>query len=104
MKKIVINLWKILQHFLVITNFKKFLKSKEIRIFYAGALSGDNGGPYVKINRIKTFFPKHYFNFNLVYILSNALFLMPNSIKFLKKLKITLILNQNGVFYPGWFK
>ena len=103
MKDFVIKCWKILQHFFVTININSIYKSKSIKIFYGGAVSGNNGGQFVKIKRIKQYFPKHYINFNLVYILSNAIFLKPNSINILKKSKIPIILNQNGVFYPGWY-
>ena len=103
MKDFVIKYWKILQHFFVTININSIYKSKSIKIFYGGAISGNNGGQFVKIKRIKQYFPKHYINFNLVYILSNAIFLKPNSINVLKKSKIPIILNQNGVFYPGWY-
>tara|TARA_B100000242_G_scaffold285049_1_gene249023 strand:+ start:355 stop:1464 length:1110 start_codon:yes stop_codon:yes gene_type:complete len=102
-KKQIITLWKILQHFFVLINFSKIIKSKKIKIFYAGAISGNYGGSFVKIKRIKEFYPKSYLSFNLVYILSNAIFVIPQSISYLKKNKIPIILNQNGVFYSGWY-
>ena len=37
------------------------------------------------------------------YIFYQTQFLKPNSINVLKKSKIPIILNQNGVFYPGWY-
>ena len=43
-------------------------------------------------------------SFNVAYILSNAIFITTNAIKFLKKNKIPIILNQNGVFYSGWYQ
>ncbi len=86
-KKQIITLWKILQHFFVLINFSKIIKSKKIKIFYAGAISGNYGGSFVKIKRIKEFYPKSYLSFNLVYILSNAIFVIPQSISYLKKIK-----------------
>ena len=103
-KNIFINLWKVIHHIFVVINFNLIFKSEKIKIFYAGAISGHIGGPFVKIRRIKNFFPKQYLSFNLVYILSNAIFLMPKSIQMLKRLNIPIILNQNGVFYPGWYQ
>ena len=85
-KNIFINLWKVIHHIFVVINFNLIFKSKKIKIFYAGAISGNIGGPFVKIGRIKNFFPKQYISFNLVYILSNAIFLMPKSIQMLKGL------------------
>ena len=48
-------------------------------------------------------FPEHRFNFNLVYTLSNTPYLSEQALRHIKKKNIPLVLNQNGVFYPGWF-
>ncbi len=104
MKDLIIKLWKILQHVFVTININSIYKSRSVKIFYGGAISGNYGGPFVKIKRIRQYFPKYYINFNLVYILSNAIFLKPCSINSLKKSNIPIILNQNGIFYSGWYK
>ena len=41
--------------------------------------------------------------YNIVYLLSNAPYLTPGALKQLKKHNIPVVLNQNGVFYSGWY-
>ena len=92
-------------NFLIITiNPNLLITKNEPKIFYGGARKGDLGGPLVKIKKLTKFFPEKKYGFNLVYLLSNNHFLSENSLKLLKKKKLPIILNQNGVFYPGWFK
>ncbi len=62
------------------------------------------GGPYLKIKKLQKFFPENKREFNLTYTLSNSPKLTGWSINILKKRNIPLILNQNGVFYPSWYK
>lgn len=73
------------------------------RLYYGGARSGNLGGPLVKVKRLQQFFPQHRWNYNLVYLLSNAPYLPSASLDWLKKFNIPLVLNQNGVFYSGWY-
>lgn len=73
------------------------------RVFYGGALSGDGGGPLVKVARLKEHFPEHRWRFNLVYALSNAPYLPRAALVLLRARGIPIVLNQNGVFYPGWY-
>ena len=92
---------------LVFINF--YFKNKHRRdlideIFYAGAETRNVGGPYLKIQKLKKFFPENIWKFNIIYVLSNSPKLNDWSIKLIKKRKIPLILNQNGVFYPAWYK
>ncbi len=103
MKNTIIYIWKLVQHFIILLNFRGNKKSNQIKIFYSGAISGNYGGAYVKLQRMKHFFPKYYFKFNIVYTLSNAIYLFAKSINYLKKSNIPVILNQNGVFYSGWY-
>ena len=85
--------------------FRNFiLKTNTPNIFYAGAKKGNIGGPFTKTKKLNHFFPEHKFKFNIVYVLSNFPFLSTNSISLLKRQKIPMILNQNGVFYSAWFK
>lgn len=79
--------------------------SKDVipHVFYGGARAGNIGGPLVKIKRLQQFFPEHLLNYNLVYALSNAAYLSPFALRLLSKKNIPLVLNQNGVFYPGWY-
>ena len=62
-----------------------------------------NLGGTKQIKRLKEIFKSSYFKFNLVYVLSNAPYLNNLSIKLLKYLKIPIVLNQNGLFYPAWY-
>ncbi len=92
-------------NYLIITANQNLLSIKnEPKIFYGGARKGEHGGPLVKIKKLTKFFPEKRYRFNLVYLLSNNNFLSENSLKLLKRKKLPIILNQNGVFYPGWFK
>ncbi|OGT89667.1 MAG: hypothetical protein A2286_10595 [Gammaproteobacteria bacterium RIFOXYA12_FULL_61_12] len=74
-----------------------------IRLFYGGAHGGDLGGPQVKIKRLSEFFPTSRWQYNVAYLLSNAPYLSAVAIDWLKMRRIPVVLNQNGVFYPGWF-
>ncbi len=73
------------------------------RVFYGGARAGNVGGPLVKVKRLKEFFPEHRWTYNLVYTLSNAPYLPTAALDWLRLRKIPIVLNQNGVFYPGWY-
>lgn len=72
-------------------------------VFYGGACSGNVGGPLVKLQRLQRFFPEHYFNYNLIYGLSNSPHLHASVFSLLRRKRIPFVLNQNGIFYPGWF-
>lgn len=86
-------------------NFSNDYKEIKVpKVYYAGAIKGDFGGPYVKIKKLNNFFPEVKSQFNIVYALSNSPNLTLRTINILKKKKIPLILNQNGVFYPSWYK
>ncbi len=103
-KKCLYLLWR--QCIMICIIFNRFKNNSNYKpnIFYAGAIKGDNGGPLVKIKKLKKYFPEFIYNFNIVYLLSNNQHLNNTSLKILKKRKIPIILNQNGVFYPSWFK
>lgn len=73
------------------------------RVFYGGARSGSLGGPLVKVKRLQRYFPQYTYRYNLVYALSNAPYLPPAALNALSRRNVPLVLNQNGVFYPGWF-
>lgn len=73
------------------------------RLFYGGAQSGHIGGPLVKVKRLSEYFPESKWQYNLVYLLSNAPYLSSVALEWLKRRKIPIVLNQNGVFYPGWY-
>ena len=96
-KNIFIFFYKFLKLLKVVINLFLYKKKDSINVFYGGARSGNIGGPLVKANRLKTYFPEEL-NFNIIYILSNANYLNKLSIKILKSNNFPIILNQNGVF------
>ncbi len=61
------------------------------------------GGPLVKIKRLNFFFPEYLWNYNLAYLISNAPYLGRNTLIDLKYKNVPIVLNQNGVFYSGWY-
>lgn len=73
------------------------------RVNYGGAIAGDVGGPLVKIARLGAHFPEHRFGYNIVYALSNAPYLPQFALDLLKRRRIPIVHNQNGVFYAGWY-
>jgi len=78
-------------------------RRSEIKVFYGGAQAKDLGGPGVKIKRLSRFFPLNVWRFNLIYLLSNAPYLSSVALWGYKKFNFRIVLNQNGVFYPGWY-
>ncbi len=85
-------------------SFKKDKNNKSASLYFAGAEIGNIGGPYLKIKKLKKIFPENKRQFNLIYALSNSPKLTNWSINLIAKRNIPLILNQNGVFYPSWYK
>ena len=73
------------------------------RIYFAGARSGNLGGTLVKIKRLQEYFPQNAYFYNVVYALSNAPYLSPFALSWLSRWKVPIVLNQNGVFYAGWY-
>lgn len=102
MKKFIISVYKFIRGIQVFISFKNNNK-KKIITFYGGAISGNIGGTLVKIKRLKRFFPENNFSFNIVYVLSNSVYLPLFALKILKKRNIPIVHNQNGVFYPSWY-
>ena len=84
-------------------NYKKIKKTK-LKVFFSGARSGNYGGPLVKVKRLKQEFSEFFLNYNLLYVLSNAPYLPEYSYRLVKKNKIPIVLNQNGVFYEAWYQ
>ena len=74
-----------------------------LRLFYGGARAGDVGGPLVKLQRLNAYFPEHRWNYNLVYLLSNAPYLPDIALRILQRRRVPTVVNQNGVFYHGWY-
>ena len=106
-KTLIKKIWTFKENIKVIYNyFFNFYQyyPKSHRLYYGGCPKGDIGGPSVKIQKLDKIFPEYNWNFNTVYLLSNSIYLSPLSINLLKKKKFPILLNQNGVFYPEWFK
>ncbi len=87
-----------------ISLFKFKNNNKFPKLYYGGAREGDKGGPLVKTKKLKRYFPEYNLSFNIVYLQSNAIYLYDSTIECLKHNNFSLILNQNGVFYPAWFE
>ena len=83
--------------------FLNFGNYTTTRVFYGGAYKGNAGGTLVKIKRLSLYFKEYNFTFNTVYVLSNSPYLPTYALNHLKKKKIPIIHNQNGVFYPSWY-
>lgn len=75
-----------------------------IRVFYGGARPGDVGGPLVKVKRLREAFPESWWRYSVVYTLSNTPYLPDIALSLLKFQGVPIVHNQNGVFYPAWFK
>jgi len=75
-----------------------------VRVFYAGARPGDLGGPMVKIKRLRATFPESWWRYSVVYTLSNTPYLPDVAIWLLRRRGVPIVHNQDGVFYPAWFR
>jgi len=75
----------------------------KLAVSYAGARSGDFGGTLVKVQLLQQRFPEHAVGFSLLYVLSNAIYLPQFVLDRVKDAGVPIVLNQNGVFYPGWY-
>lgn len=75
----------------------------DVAVYYGGARKGDSGGPLVKVKRLTQYFPEVRRGFNVAYLLSNAPYLPAFALAALKSVKIPIVYNQNGVFYPAWY-
>lgn len=79
----------------------------EIAVFYGHRRLPDPGDPVeggmVKFQRLQTVFPNRPRDFNLLYLGSSSL---PGDeqavIRLAKKRRAPIVVNQNGVAYPGW--
>lgn len=104
-KKNVLYLWKfILWIYCFICAYKSSKRfSRNPKIFYGGARKGNLGGPLVKLSKLKEFFPEKFSDFNLIYLLSNAIYLPRKTIEMFGARSIPIVLNQNGVYSPSWY-
>ncbi len=103
-KELIINIWKFYLFLKVLIFAKKGYKKNSPRIFYGGARKGDIGGPVVKIKKLSKYFCEGNTTFNIAYLTSNNSFLSKRTLDLLNQKKIPIILNQNGVYYPAWYK
>lgn len=102
-KKLLRTVWSAAQTMSVLASVLTAGRHGPVRLFYGGARSGNLGGPQVKIKRLTKYFPESRWHYNVAYILSNAPYLSATAIDWLKMRSIPIVLNQNGVFYPGWY-
>lgn len=79
-------------------------KIKRNGVFYGGIPIESSGGPYQKIRLLKRFLGEQKLNFKCIYILSGSLRIPLYILKIYKLLNVKIIINQNGVFYPMWYK
>ncbi|MGN6573789.1 MAG: glycosyltransferase family 4 protein [Pseudolabrys sp.] len=78
-------------------------RDRALHIFYGGARAGDFGGTLVKVRLLQQRFPERRAGFSLLYMLSNAIYLPPFAVDRVRAAGVPIVLNQNGVFYPGWY-
>jgi glycosyltransferase involved in cell wall biosynthesis len=104
-KNFALMIWIICINFLVKRNSRIVTDENRstIRVFFAGAIPGSRGGPRVKMNRLQVRFGQGVKNFDLLYCLSNYPYVNHSSIRSVKARGTPIILNQNGVYFPGWF-
>jgi glycosyltransferase involved in cell wall biosynthesis len=89
--------------FVVLVKAKSNDTNSKIKIYYGGAFKGDLGGPLVKVKRLTQNYPEHHYDFNLLYCLSNFPYLSKRSLEIIKRKNIPIVLNQNGVYFSGWY-
>lgn len=77
-------------------------KSTVPKVNYGGARGGFKGGPQVKMQLLQQLFPESKNEYNILYLLSGALYMPKCALRRLKDRGVKIILNQNGVFYPAW--
>lgn len=103
-KDLLTYLWTITQFLIVCLTYFSSGKMGEIKLYLGGARKGNIGGSKVKLQRLKSFYKITHISYNLVYLLSNSQFLSHKSLKKIKSRNIPIVLNQNGVFYPSWYR
>ena len=75
----------------------------KLAVFYGGARPGDLGGTLVKVRLLQSRFPEYRLGFSLLYVLSNGIYLPQFVVDRVRAAGVPVVLNQNGVFYPGWY-
>lgn len=105
-KKILLNIFNINISIILILKLFKILPStykNKVKVFFGGARIGDIGGTLTKIKKLKNYYGESLFNFNIVYLMSNTPYLNNFNLLLINKLKIPILHNQNGLFYPSWY-
>jgi glycosyltransferase involved in cell wall biosynthesis len=99
------HVWKIIVNYVFAILIARLGRNVNIhpRVYFAGALSGNRGGPRVKLTRLVNRFPQHTRDFNLVYCLSNFPYLNQKTLTKIRSRRIPIVLNQNGVYFPSWY-
>lgn len=103
-KVVLIYIWKfgLELRIYVSTKFVGNRVYSEPRINFAGAISGNRGGPRVKVQYLRSHFSESHLRFNLIYVLSNYPYLTDRAIALAKGAAIPIVTNQNGVYHSGW--
>lgn len=78
-------------------------RRRTLAVYYGGARKGDSGGPLVKVKRLNQYFPERRWGFNVAYLLSNMPYLPTFALTALKRARVPIVYNQNGVFYQAWY-
>jgi glycosyltransferase involved in cell wall biosynthesis len=78
-------------------------RNGKLAVFYAGGRPGDLGGTQVKVRLLQSRFPEHRLGFSLLYLLSNGIYVPQFVLDRVRAAGVPVVLNQNGVFYPGWY-
>ena len=73
-------------------------------VFFGGIPFRSSGGPTQKIKLLIKNLGETFFNFKCIYIISGSLRVPIYILKVYKLLDVKIIINQNGVFYPSWYK
>ncbi len=76
---------------------------EEASRLYFGPPTKSYGGPDLKIRKLKAFFGNHWLNHNVLYVVSGK----PVPLAYVEMAKrrgCKIVLNQNGVYYPAWYK
>ena len=102
-KSLLRTCWKSIQTLNILASTFTASGPGSIRLFYGGARAGNFGGPQVKIRRLAEYFPQHHWQYNIAYLLSNTPYLSRRALDWLRMRRIPIVLNQNGVYYSGWF-
>jgi len=95
--------WQTIQTVIILASTLTAGGRDSIRLFYGGVRGGNFGGPQVKIRRLTEHFPQHNWQYNIAYLMSNTPYLSRRALDWLRLRRIPIVLNQNGVYYSGWF-